>query len=65
MRVRISYTVEVPDSFRREINRFYGREGLATREQVKDWFEAYGVSMDDDLAAQAETNEEKLDAEME
>jgi len=55
----------VPDSFRREINRFYGREGLATREQVKDWFEAYGVSMDDDLAAQAETNEEKLDAEME
>jgi hypothetical protein len=65
MKVHISYTVEVPDWYRREINRFYGRPGLATRAQVKNWFEAYGSSADDDLAMQADNTEEKdLDAAM-
>lgn len=53
MKVRINYTVEVDDVFRREINRWYGRPGLASREEVKRWFEAYGSSMDDDLSMQA------------
>ena len=58
--------VEVPDWFRREINRFYGREGLATRQQAKDWFESFGNSMDDDLAVQADQHqEEEYDAAME
>jgi hypothetical protein len=66
MKIRISYTVEVPDWYRREINRWYGRPGLATRQQVKDWFEAYGNSADDDLAMQADNHqEEDLDAAME
>jgi hypothetical protein len=66
MKIRISYTVEVPDWYRREINRWYGRPGLATRQQVKDWFEAYGNSADDDLAMQADNHqEEELDAAME
>jgi hypothetical protein len=66
MKVRISYVVEVPDWYRREINRWYGRPGLATRQQVKDWFEAYGNSADDDLAMQADNHqEEELDAAME
>jgi len=54
MRVRIAYSVHAPDWYRREINRYYGREGLATRDQVRDWFMAYGNSMDDDLAVQAD-----------
>lgn len=49
MKVRISYTVEVSDDYRRAIRRFYGKEGLATREEVQDWHEAHGASLDDDL----------------
>lgn len=58
MRVRISYTVEVDDDFRREINNFYGQEGLASREEVKRWFEQYGESMNDDLSAAAQERED-------
>lgn len=50
MRVAITYKVDVDDEYRRAINQFYGKPGLATREEVKDWFRAYGESMDDDLA---------------
>lgn len=51
MRVRISYTVEVDDDFRRGIRRYYGK-GLATRQEVKDWCERYGNSEDDNIAWQ-------------
>jgi hypothetical protein len=57
MRVRISYTVDVDDQFRREINRWYGRPGLASREEVKRWFERNGSSMNDDLSLQADADE--------
>jgi hypothetical protein len=53
MKVRISYTIDAPDWFRREINRYYDKPGLATREEVRAWFKQYGSSMDDDLAMQA------------
>lgn len=49
MRVRVEYTVEVNDDYRRAINIFYGRPGLASRAEVKRWIEAYGSSGDDDL----------------
>jgi len=49
MRVRVSYTVEVDDDTRRQINAFYGRLGLASRAQVQAWYEAKGRTMDDDL----------------
>jgi hypothetical protein len=50
VRVRIEYTAEVSDDYRRAINAFYGRPGLASRDDVRRWFEAYGASMDDDLS---------------
>lgn len=50
MRVRVSYVVNVDDHFRRAIRRFYGQDGLATRDEVATWFRAYGDSMNDDLA---------------
>lgn len=53
MKIRINYAVEVDDWFREEINRHYGKPGLATRDEVKQWFEMYGSSMDDDLAMAA------------
>ena len=49
MKVRVEYTTEVSDDYRRAINIFYGKPGLATREEVKRWIQAYGTSGDDDL----------------
>lgn len=51
MKVRINYAVEVDDRIRRAINEWYGRPGLASREQVKRWYELHGLSMDDDLSS--------------
>lgn len=49
MKVHVSYTEEVDDDFRRAINAYYGKEGLATREEVKRWFRNYGSSMNVDV----------------
>ena len=49
MRVRVDYETEVPDWYRRAVRQYYGKDGLATREELVDWFRAYGNSMDDDL----------------
>jgi hypothetical protein len=46
MKVRISYTVEVDDDTRRAIRAYYGAEGLATREEVRNWFIAQGEQGD-------------------
>ncbi len=59
MKVRVSYTVEVDDSFRREINAWYGLPGLATREGVRRWFQAHGASMNDDLSLNAQEREDR------
>ena len=58
MKVRVSFTVEVDDSFRREINAWYGRSGLASRDEVRAWYEANGTSMDDDLSMAADEADE-------
>jgi hypothetical protein len=49
MKIRISYVVDVDDAFRRAINHYYGRPGLASRQAVKNWFQAYGDSASDDI----------------
>lgn len=49
MRVRVAYTVDVSDDYRRAINLFYGKPGLASRDDVKNWLKSYGSSGDDDL----------------
>lgn len=49
MRVRVAYTVEISDDFRRAINIYFGREGLATREEVQSWLRTHGNQGDDDL----------------
>jgi hypothetical protein len=51
VRVKIEYAVDVTDDTRRQINAFYGKPGLASRDEVKRWFEDYGHSMDTDLGA--------------
>lgn len=54
MIVRVSYRVDVSDEIRREINAWYGRPGLASRDEIKDWYRANGSSMDDDLSEKAD-----------
>lgn len=61
VKVRISYTVEVNDDIRQQINAHYGRDGLATRDEVRRWYQSFGESMDDDLAAGWVGNEENYD----
>jgi hypothetical protein len=56
MFVKVEYTTTVSDEYRRAINLFYGRDGLATRQEVKRWLENYGTSMDDDLMRQEDSD---------
>lgn len=58
MRVRVSYVVDVDDATRRQINAWYGRPGLASRAEVKRWYELHGLNMDDDLGAAADESDE-------
>lgn len=58
MRVRISYTVDVSDAIREQINAWYGRPGLANREEIKRWYISNGESMDDDLNDAADRGED-------
>lgn len=71
MKVRVTYTEEVDDDFRRAINVYYGKEGLATREDVKRWFWLHGQSMNDDLQmmiegewAVTETGEQEVEGSL-
>lgn len=57
MKVQIAYTIEVSADRRRAINQFYGRPGLATREEVKRWYQSNGESLDLDLDDALEENE--------
>jgi hypothetical protein len=57
MKVRVAYTAELPDWWRRAIRAFYGQDGLATREECREWLIAYGTSEDDNLAFEADEAE--------
>jgi hypothetical protein len=42
MKVRVTFTIDADEFIRREINVFYGKPGLATRDEVRDWFRSKG-----------------------
>lgn len=52
MKIRIAYTINVPDEIRRAINAWYGDAGLADRGRVQRWYEQNGKSMDQNIAEQ-------------
>lgn len=54
MKVRVSFTVDVADDIRREINAHFGLPGLADRDAIKSWYESHGHSQDDDLGWSAD-----------
>jgi len=60
MKVRISYTVDVSDVVRRQINAWYGRPGLATRAEIQAWYRSNGESMDDDLNDMADRDADEV-----
>lgn len=62
MKVRVEYTVEVNDEFRRAIRRYYGDSGLASRADVRRWCQTYGDSMDADVMYDYGDEEEWVDA---
>lgn len=49
MKVRIEFTVDVPDEYRRVLNAHFERPGLASRQQVKDWYRGMGEDNGDAL----------------
>lgn len=59
MKVAVRYTVTVSDDYRRAINAFYGRSGLATRADVKRWLERFGSSEDDNLMRGADDGDDE------
>lgn len=59
MRVRVVQTVEASDDYRRAIRLHYGKDGLATREEVKRWIISYGTSADDDLMYDLQQSEKE------
>ncbi len=62
MKVRVAYTIDVPDELRRAINHYWGRPGLATRAEVADWYRAHGSSEDDNLFHDLESARERGEA---
>jgi hypothetical protein len=59
MKVRVTYTTTVSDDYRRAINLFYGKPGLATRVEVQRWLADHGSSMDDDLMYDLQKSEDQ------
>lgn len=63
MKVKVEYTVTVDDDYRHAINLHYGKPGLATREEVRDWLIRHGSAEDDDLMYDLQQREASSRAE--
>ena len=50
MKIQVMYTVDVSEETRRAMRTSHGETGMATREEVKAWFELNGNTMDEELA---------------
>jgi hypothetical protein len=50
MRVRVAYTIDVPDDFRRAVACYYGEHGQKlSRERLQRLFQSVGSSQDADI----------------
>jgi hypothetical protein len=49
VKVRISYVVNVDREYRKALNSFLGRKGIASRRDIKQWYMNNGSSRDDDI----------------
>ncbi len=62
MRVRVAFTVDVTDEFRRALRFREGREGLATREEIVEHYTQIETSTDDDLLLEYEEERDATEA---
>jgi len=62
MKVRVCFTVDVDDEFRKALRNRHGERGLATRKEVAQWYRNNASSVDDDLMYDYDRNK-KRDAE--
>jgi len=58
MRIRMK-TIVVDQEFRRRLRFYYGRTGIATREEVRQWREERGTQSDIDLYDETHDEEEE------
>lgn len=61
MKVRICYTIDVSDDYRRALRQYYGETGLATREEVVSFKRLHGDSCDNDLMSEAQEDQEDME----
>jgi len=61
VKVRVTFTVDVDDRFRRALNHYYGREGLASRSDIQKWYESNASSVDADMFQEYDMSEVKGD----
>ncbi len=63
MKVRICYTIEVDDEYRRAVRSYYGDNGKASREELVNWFKTYGESMNADVLWEYEQERQEEEEE--
>lgn len=59
MKVRIEYTVDVDEEFRKALRHYKGKTGLATRGEIKIHFIDYGHLQDDDIISTYREHEKR------
>lgn len=60
MRIRVGYSTEVDDRYRRAINHYLGLKGLATRDEVKEWLRQNGSALDEDILSDLDNYEQAI-----
>lgn len=63
MKVRIDFTVDVDERFRRALRAYYGRTGLATRDEVRDWYKDNAASVDADMTQEYDDKQSEQSTE--
>lgn len=60
MKIRVSYSVEIDNRYRRAVNHFLGLKGMATRDEVKEWLRQNGGALDDDILSDLDNYEQGI-----
>lgn len=63
MKVEIRYTFEANEYMRKALAYFHGREGLATRDEIKSWMQQNGEMSIDDLLGDYDLSQTPLEGE--
>lgn len=59
MKVRVTFTVDVSDTFRKALNAYYGKGGKASSKELKLYFQCCAVENMDDVMWEYEKDTEE------